>query len=54
MKTFKFTFLDRQGNELLCKEVECFSKREAIYLAKAYASESRLANLYEIKTRKID
>jgi hypothetical protein len=51
MKTFRFTFEDKKGNELDVKFIECLSKKEAIEIARNLQANSMLNDLHTIKTR---
>lgn len=50
---FKFTYLDKGGNELMSKIIDCFNKKEAIQLAHKLQAESSLNDLHKIKTKKL-
>ena len=51
MKTFKFTFEDKKGNELTSKIIECQSKKEAIKIANNMQANSMMNDLFIIKTK---
>lgn len=52
-KKYKFTYLDRSGNELTSKILDCFNKDEASCIAWQLLMNSNLNDLYEIKTKRI-
>lgn len=51
MRTFRFTFEDKKGNELDVKFIECLNKKEAIEIARNLQANSMLNDLHTIKTR---
>lgn len=52
-KPFTFTYLDRKGNELTSKTIDCYNKKEAINIAHKLQAESNLNDLHKIKTKKL-
>lgn len=53
MKKFKFTYLDRQNNEIESKTKYCLDKRDAMKLANNELAQINDNDIVKIKTKRI-
>ncbi len=53
MKTFEFTYLDKQGNTLKTETKQCFNKTSALAEARIIRAYSMMNDLYKINVKLI-